>query len=162
MNIIGITGWKNCGKTTLSTRLISELTRRGYRVSSIKHAHHAVDVDQPNTDSYRHREAGAGEVILAGGSRIAIMQELRGADEPTLDQLIARLSPCDWVVVEGYKREAHRKIEVHRAECPHPPRCHEDDSIVAIASDHAVEFAGPRFDINDITAITDFILQDCP
>ena len=159
MNVIGITGWKNCGKTTLTTRIIAELTRRGLRVSSIKHAHHAVDVDQPNTDSYRHREAGAGEVILAGGQRIALMQELRGAPEPSLSELLARLSPCDWVVVEGYKHESHRKIEVHRSECPHAPRAHDDDSIVALACDHPIEYAGPCFDINDIDAITDFILD---
>ncbi|WP_228141623.1 molybdopterin-guanine dinucleotide biosynthesis protein B, partial [Marinobacter sp. X15-166B] len=101
MKVIGIVGWKNSGKTTLASALIRELSGRGLTVNAIKHAHHRVDVDQPGTDSYRHREAGAQEVILAGGQRFAIMHELRGAKEPTLDALLARLGPCDWVVVEG-------------------------------------------------------------
>ncbi|MEP2605961.1 molybdopterin-guanine dinucleotide biosynthesis protein B, partial [Marinobacter sp.] len=112
MNVIGIVGWKNSGKTTLAAALIRELSRRGLTVNSIKHAHHGVDVDQPGTDSYKHRDAGAREVILAGGQRFAIMHELRGAEEPTLDELLARLGPCDWVVVEGFKTHAHPKIEV--------------------------------------------------
>ena len=103
MNVIGIVGWKNCGKTTLAAALIRELSGRGLTVNSIKHAHHGVDVDQPGTDSYQHRDAGAREVILAGGQRFAIMHELRGAEEPTLDELLARLGPCDWVVVEGFR-----------------------------------------------------------
>lgn len=111
MNVIGIVGWKNSGKTTLAAALIRELSGRGLTVSSIKHAHHMVDVDQPGTDSYKHREAGAREVILAGGQRIAIMHELRGAGEPSLEDLLARLSPCDWVVVEGYKPTRTRRLK---------------------------------------------------
>ncbi|SNB58211.1 molybdopterin guanine dinucleotide biosynthesis accessory protein MobB [Marinobacter sp. es.042] len=159
MNVIGIVGWKNSGKTTLASALIRELSSRGLTVNSIKHAHHMVDVDQPGTDSYKHRDAGAREVILAGGQRFAIMHELRGAAEPTLDELLARLSPCDWVVVEGFKTHTHAKIEVHRREGSRSPLFNEDPSIVAVASDYATEFSGPVFDINDIPAIADFILN---
>lgn len=159
MNVIGIVGWKNSGKTTLASALIRELSRRGLTVSSIKHAHHRVDVDQPGTDSYKHRDAGAREVILAGGQRFAIMHELRGAAEPTLDELLARLSPCDWVVVEGFKAHAHTKIEVLRQEGARSPLFTEDPDIVAVASDYAAEFSGPVFDINDIPAIADFVLN---
>ncbi|WP_166262096.1 molybdopterin-guanine dinucleotide biosynthesis protein B [Marinobacter salicampi] len=159
MNVIGIVGWKNCGKTTLASALIRELSSRGLTVNSIKHAHHAVDVDQPGTDSYRHREAGAREVILAGGQRFAIMHELRGAKEPTLDELLARLGPCDWVVVEGFKSHSHPKIEVHRRACPKKPLYPNDASILAVAADYAPDFAGPGFDLNDIPGIADFILD---
>ncbi len=159
MNVIGIVGWKNCGKTTLAAALIHELAGRGLTVNSIKHAHHAVDVDQPGTDSYKHRDAGAREVILAGGQRFAIMHELRGAEEPTLDDLLARLSPCDWVVVEGFKTHAHPKIEVHRRESPSAPLYPEDTNIIAVAADYAADFPGPVFDINDVAGIADFILS---
>lgn len=159
MKVIGIVGWKNCGKTTMASALISEMCRRGLTVSSIKHAHHKVDVDQPGTDSYQHREAGAREVILAGGQRIAIMHELRGAEEPTLDELIARLGPCDWVVVEGFKSHPHPKIEVHRQTCPRAPLYLEDPTIIGIATDYSPDFAGSCFDLNDIAAIADFILD---
>ncbi|QSP95822.1 molybdopterin-guanine dinucleotide biosynthesis protein B [Marinobacter salinisoli] len=159
MNIIGIAGWKNCGKTTLATTLIRELANRGFTVNSIKHAHHGVDVDQPGTDSYRHREAGAREVILAGGQRFAIMHELRGADEPTLEELLARLGPCDWVVIEGFKAHPHPKIEVHRQECSRAPRHLEDSSVIAVATDYASDFSGPCFALNDVAGIADFILE---
>lgn len=159
MNRIGVVGWKNCGKTTFATALITELSRRGFRVSSIKHAHHLVDVDQVGTDSYRHREAGADEVILAGARRIAIMQELRDAPEPTLEELIARLNPCDWVVIEGYKSADHPKIEVHRQVCEQSPLFHNDPDILAVASDHPVEFDGPTFDLNDVEGMADFVVQ---
>ncbi|QBM18335.1 molybdopterin-guanine dinucleotide biosynthesis adapter protein [Marinobacter sp. JH2] len=159
MNVIGIVGWKNSGKTTLASALISELSARGLTVSSIKHAHHLVDVDQPGTDSYKHRNAGAREVILAGGQRFAIMHELRGAKEPTLDELLARLGPCDWVVVEGYKSHSHRKIEVLRQENERTPLYVEDSCIVAVASDYGAEFAGPVFDLNDVSGIADFVLS---
>lgn len=159
MKVIGIVGWKNCGKTTLASALIRELTNRGLTVNSIKHAHHGVDVDQPETDSYKHRDAGAREVILAGGQRFAIMHELRGADEPTLDDLLARLGPSDWVVVEGFKTHSHPKIEIHRRECSRAPLHEEDTSIIAVATDYAPAFAGPRFDVNDVSGIADFILS---
>jgi molybdopterin-guanine dinucleotide biosynthesis protein B len=159
VNIIGIVGWKNCGKTTLASAVIRELSSRGLTVNSIKHAHHGVDVDQPGTDSYQHRDAGAREVILAGGRRFAIMHELRGADEPTLDELLARLGPCDWVVVEGFKTHSHPKIEVHREECTRAPLYPGDASIIAVAADYSADFSGPVFDVNDIPAIADFILN---
>tara|TARA_R110000868_G_scaffold363732_2_gene626093 strand:- start:10556 stop:11059 length:504 start_codon:yes stop_codon:yes gene_type:complete len=159
VNVIGIVGWKNCGKTTLAAALIRELSGRGLTVNSIKHAHHGVDVDQPGTDSYQHRDAGAREVILAGGQRFAIMHELRGAEEPTLDELLARLGPCDWVVVEGFKTHSHPKIEVHRRESSRAPLHPENASIIAVATDYASEFAGPCFDLNDVSGIADFILN---
>ncbi|MCG7200733.1 molybdopterin-guanine dinucleotide biosynthesis protein B [Marinobacter pelagius] len=159
MNVIGIVGWKNSGKTTLASALIRELSSRGLTVNSIKHAHHMVDVDQPGTDSYKHREAGAREVILAGGQRFAIMHELRGDKEPTLDELLARLAPCDWVVVEGFKTHAHPKIEVHRQESSRGPLYREDASIIALATDYAPDFAGPVFDVDDVPGIADFILN---
>ncbi|PXX92328.1 molybdopterin-guanine dinucleotide biosynthesis protein B [Marinobacter vulgaris] len=159
MNVIGIVGWKNCGKTTLASALIRELSSRGFTVNSIKHAHHGVDVDQAGTDSYRHREAGAGEVLLAGGQRFAIMHELRGAEEPTLDELLARLGPSDWVVVEGFKTHSHPKIEVHRQACPQAPLYRHDASIIAVAADYTADFAGPGFDLNDAPGLADFILS---
>ncbi len=159
MNVIGIVGWKNSGKTTLAAALIRELSARGLTVNSIKHAHHSVDVDQPGTDSYKHRDAGAREVILAGGQRFAIMHELRGAEEPTLDELLARLGPCDWVVVEGFKTHTHPKIEVHRKEGSRTPLYAEDDNIIAVAADYAADFSGPVFDVNDVPGIADFILN---
>jgi len=159
VNVIGIVGWKNSGKTTLAAALIRELSARGLTVNSIKHAHHLVDVDQPGTDSYKHRDAGAREVLLAGGQRFAIMHELRGAEEPTLDELLARLGPCDWVVVEGFKTHSHPKIEVHRRESSHTPLYPEDANIIAVAADYAADFSGPVFDVNDVPAIADFILS---
>jgi molybdopterin-guanine dinucleotide biosynthesis protein B len=162
VNVIGIVGWKNSGKTTLASALIRELSNRGLTVNSIKHAHHMVDVDQPGTDSYKHREAGAREVILAGGQRFAIMHELRGAREPTLDELLGRLGPCDWVVVEGFKTHSHPKIEVHRREGSRSPLYLEDASIVAVAADYRADFPGPVFGANDVTAIADFILTLTP
>ncbi len=159
MNVIGIVGWKNSGKTTLASALIRELSARGLTVNSIKHAHHGVDVDQPGTDSYQHREAGAQEVILAGGQRFAIMHELRGAEEPTMEELLARLGPCDWVVVEGFKTHNHPKIEVHRQDSPRAPLFLKDPGIIAVAADYAPDFNGPVFDPNDIAGIADFVLD---
>lgn len=159
MNVIGIVGWKNCGKTTLASALIRELSARGLTVNSIKHAHHSVDVDQPGTDSYKHRDAGAREVLLAGGQRFAIMHELRGDAEPTLDELLARLGPCDWVVVEGFKAHTHTKIEVHRKESSRTPLYQEDANIIAVATDYTADFSGPVFDIDDAPGIADFLLS---
>jgi molybdopterin-guanine dinucleotide biosynthesis protein B len=159
VNVIGIVGWKNCGKTTLASALIRELSSRGLIVSSVKHAHHRVDVDQPGTDSFHHRDAGAREVILAGGQRFAIMHELRGAAEPTLDELLTRLGPCDWAVVEGFKSHPHPKIEVHRQACPQAPLYPDDASVIAVVTDYASNFAGPGFDSTDVPAIADFILS---
>ena len=112
--VFGITGWKNSGKTTLTEKLVAELTRRGFRVSTVKHAHHDFDIDHEGADSYRHRLAGAVEVAVVSGRRWALMHELRGEDEPKLEEILARLAPCDLVLVEGYKREGHPKIETRR------------------------------------------------
>jgi molybdopterin-guanine dinucleotide biosynthesis protein B len=159
--VFGVTGWKNSGKTTLVTRLLAELTRRGYRVSTVKHAHHDFDIDKPATDSFRHREAGASEVMIVSGNRWALMHELRGEDEPPLEAALKRLSPCDMVLVEGYKREGHPKVETRRrAAGRSEPLAPGDPSILAIAADHETDAAGrPLFDLDDVTAIADFIVE---
>ncbi len=157
--VFGITGWKNSGKTTLTVRLVSELSARGYKVSTIKHAHHAFDIDRPGADSYRHREAGAGEVAIVSGARWALMHEIRDETEPPIDEILQRLEPCDIVLVEGYKRENHPKIEARRKGTKDDqPLSNDDPAIVAIATDY--EIAGemlPIFDINDISHIADFV-----
>lgn len=160
MRVYGVTGWKNAGKTGLMERLVSEITGRGFTVSTVKHAHHAFDVDQPGRDSYRHRTAGASEVLLASAHRVALMQELRGADEPRLPDLLARLSPVDLVLIEGYKREPHPKIEAFRAEAGNPLIAPNDDNIRAVASDTPLELDRPVFDLNDTARIADFILHE--
>ncbi len=160
MRIYGVTGWKNAGKTGLMERLVAEITARGYTVSTVKHAHHSFDVDQPGRDSHRHRMAGASEVLLASGQRVALMQELRGADEPTLASLLARLSPVDLVLIEGYKRERHPKVEAFRAEPGNDLIAPSDDTIRAVASDTPLELDRPVFDLNDTAAIADFILSE--
>ncbi|CCD88696.1 molybdopterin-guanine dinucleotide biosynthesis protein B, mobB [Bradyrhizobium sp. ORS 285] len=153
MKIIGLAGWSGAGKTTLLTRLIPHLNAQGLRVSVIKHAHHRFDVDTPGKDSWRHREAGAAEVLVASGTRWALMHELRGAPEPPLTDLLARLSPVDLVVIEGYKAGPHHRIEVHRAANGKPLLFPADPGIIAIASDVPVEGALPRAHLDDIPAI---------
>jgi len=160
MKIYGVTGWKNSGKTGLMERLVAEITGRGVSVSTVKHAHHSFDVDQPGRDSYRHRVAGAHEVLLASGQRVAMMRELRGAPEPGLTELLARLSPVDLVLVEGYKREPHPKIEAFRAEPGNALIAQDYETIRAVASDTPLELNRPVFDLNDTQAIADFILQE--
>lgn len=157
--VFGITGWKNSGKTTLTERLVTELSRRGWKVSTVKHAHHDFDIDKEGTDSFRHRQAGASEVAIVSGRRWALMHELRGEDEPTLDAVLTRLAPCDLVLVEGYKRESHRKIETRRTGAKDTaPLSTDDPTIMAIAADHAVpDSALPVFDLDDVAAIADFI-----
>ena len=161
--VFGVTGWKNSGKTTLVERLVSELTARGYSVSTVKHAHHQFDIDQEGTDSYRHRAAGATEVFLVSGYRWALMHELRGDDELTLAETLSRLSPCDLVIIEGYKREDHPKIEARRSDSRRrDPLCADDPNILAIASDHPVsETHLPVFDLNDIALMANFIIGHC-
>ncbi|MCB1446589.1 MAG: molybdopterin-guanine dinucleotide biosynthesis protein B [Rhizobiaceae bacterium] len=158
--VFGIAGWKNSGKTGLAVRLVTELAARGYSISTIKHAHHDFDIDKIGADSWRHREAGAHEVTIVSGTRYAIMHELRGAPEPSLDEILARLGPCDIVLIEGYKREPVPKIEARRvAAANRTPLAPTDPHIRAIAADHAVEDRSlPVFDLNDTTAIADFIL----
>jgi molybdopterin-guanine dinucleotide biosynthesis protein B len=156
--VFGITGWKNAGKTTLTERLVAEFVRRGWRVSTIKHAHHAVDIDQPGTDSFRHRAAGATEVALVGGQRYAIMREQA---EPSLSEVLARLGPADLVLIEGYKRESHPKIEVRAGDVP--SLAANDPAIVAIAADVApFDTTLPWFRRDDIAAIADFIAARTP
>ena len=159
--VIGIAGWKNSGKTTLVVALVGELTRRGWRVATVKRAHHDADVDHEGTDSFRHRQAGAGEVILATGRRWALMHEMRDdEEEPSLDELIARLSPCDLVIVEGYKQGDHPKIETRRIEARDRTPFPASANVVAIAADHAVEAATvPVFSLDAVPAIADFIEQ---
>lgn len=153
--VFGITGWKNAGKTTLTEGLVAEFVRRGWRVATIKHAHHDIDIDQPGTDSFRHRAAGAGEVAVVGGRRYAIMCEM---PEPSIAEVLARLSPADLVLIEGYKREPHPKIEV-RASAEAEPISPGDAAIVAIAADvRPLDEGLPWFRRDDIAAIADFIV----
>jgi molybdopterin-guanine dinucleotide biosynthesis protein B len=160
--VFGVTGWKNSGKTTLVTRLVTEFTRRGYAVSTVKHAHHEFDIDKPNTDSFRHREAGAREVMIVSGHRWALTHELRDEAEPPLEAALARLSPCDLILVEGYKREGHPKIEARRqAAAKTEPLAPHDPSIRAVAADHPTDPAGrPLFGLDDVAGIADFILGE--
>ncbi|MER8808061.1 molybdopterin-guanine dinucleotide biosynthesis protein B [Mesorhizobium australicum] len=157
--IFGITGWKNSGKTTLTERLVAELVRRGWKVSTVKHAHHHFDIDKPGADSFRHRQAGATEVAIVSGNRWAMMHELRGEREPPLDAILSRLAPCDIVLVEGYKRESHRKIETRRLEAKdRTPLAVGDPNIVAVAADFAItDQRLPVFDLDDAKSIADFI-----
>jgi molybdopterin-guanine dinucleotide biosynthesis adapter protein len=161
MRVFGLAGWSGSGKTTLMTRLLPALLARGIRVSTIKHAHHAFDVDQPGKDSYRHREAGATEVMISSEKRWALMHELRGAAEPPLAELLQHMSPVDLVIVEGFKRTAVPKLEVYRAAIGKPLLAPEDSDIVAIASDLPVAGLGPlpRFALDDSGAIAAFIID---
>lgn len=160
MRVFGLAGWSGSGKTTLLTRLLPALIERGVSVSTIKHAHHAFDVDQPGKDSYRHREAGATEVMVSSQNRWALMHELRGAAEPALDELLRHMSPVDLVIVEGFKRAAVPKLEVYRAALGKPLLAKEDSDIIAIASDLPVAGLGlPRFALDDVGAVADFILN---
>lgn len=159
MKIFGVTGWKNSGKTGLMERLITEFTARGLSVSSIKHAHHSFDIDYPGRDSYRHRDAGARQVLLASRNRWALMHELRDEDEPSLGDLLKQLSPVDLVLIEGYKRDRHPKIEAHRKETGQPLIAPEDETIVAVASDTSVTIDRPVLELNDTASIANFIAQ---
>ncbi|MGS4883649.1 molybdopterin-guanine dinucleotide biosynthesis protein B [Roseibium sp. MB-4] len=157
--VFGITGWKNSGKTQLVTRLVAEFTSRGLKVSTVKHAHHNFDIDRPGADSYRHREAGAVEVALVSGRRWALMHELREEEEPPLSAILPRLAPCDLILIEGYKRENHPKIEARRTESASKgPLSPEDPYILAVAADHAIpDEALPVYDLDDISGLADFI-----
>ncbi len=158
MRLIGLTGWSGSGKTTLITALIPALKARGRSVSTIKHAHHSFDIDKPGKDSFVHRQAGAEEVLISSVQRWALMRELRGQDEPPLRELLTRLAPVDLVLIEGFKREAHPKIEIHRAVVEKPLLYPEDPEIVAIASDpHLPEAAIPHVGLNDVEAIADLV-----
>jgi molybdopterin-guanine dinucleotide biosynthesis adapter protein len=159
MGVFGIVGWKNNGKTTLVERLVAHLAAQGYRVSTVKHAHHEVDLDQPGKDTWRHREAGAEEVVLATARRWAVIHELRGAPEPSLDALLARMTPVDLVLVEGFKRFAHPKLEVHRRERGTPLLADDDPTVVAIATDEPLPRSPlPQFGLDEVEAIAAFVL----
>jgi molybdopterin-guanine dinucleotide biosynthesis adapter protein len=159
LRIIGFAGWSGAGKTTLLSRLIPVLTGRGLRVSSLKHAHHRFDVDHPGKDSYTHRMSGATEVLVSSANRFALMHELRDEPEWTLPQLLGKLSPVDLVLIEGFKRERHPKIEVFRAANAKPPLHISDPYIRAIAADIAFpESVLPQVHLDDITAIADLAL----
>ncbi|MCH9808321.1 MAG: molybdopterin-guanine dinucleotide biosynthesis protein B [Alphaproteobacteria bacterium] len=159
--VIGIAGWKKSGKTTLSVRLIEEFTRRGLKVASLKHAHHAFQIDDGDTDSSRHRQAGAAQVAVVSQKRWAIVTELNGAPEPNFDEVIAALEPCDLVIVEGYKSAAIPKIEARRqASITRKPLSADDPLVIAIASDHEVDGESlPVFDLGDVTGLADFIAE---
>ena len=160
MRIIGFAGWSGAGKTTLLSRLVPVLVSRGLRISTLKHAHHRFDVDQSGKDSFQHRMAGASEVLVASAHRFALMHELRGADEWSLAQLLTKLSPVDLVLIEGYKRERHPKIEVFRAENGKPALHPDDSHIRAIATDQLFPGVGlPQVSLDDIDAIADLALQ---
>jgi molybdopterin-guanine dinucleotide biosynthesis adapter protein len=156
--VLGFAGWSGSGKTTLITKLIPLLVKRGLRIETLKHAHHSFDVDKPGKDSYEHRRAGAGEVIISSSQRWVQMHELDGGAEATLVQLLRRLSPCDLVLVEGYKSEKHTKIEVFRQAAGKEPLYPSDNHIVAIASDPMITGADiPVVDLNDIDAVGNMV-----
>ena len=159
--VVGIAGWKNSGKTTLVVKLIGELRRRGYRVASIKHAHHGTDIDKKETDSYRHRAAGASEVALVTVDRWALIHELAGEPPAELNDILTRLSPADIVMVEGFKWEPIPKIEVRRqGSSKQVPIAPEDDTVIAIASDEPDrEGRLPHFSSDDAVGIADFIVD---
>jgi molybdopterin-guanine dinucleotide biosynthesis protein B len=159
MRIIGLAGWSGAGKTTLLIKVIPALIARGLRVSTLKHAHHAFDVDQPGKDSHSHRMAGATEVLVGAASRWALVHELRGEAEPQLDTLLGKLSPVDLVIIEGYKREAHPKLEVYRAAVGKPLIHPDDPQIVAVAADTALPSARvPVVSLDDVEGIADILL----
>jgi molybdopterin-guanine dinucleotide biosynthesis protein B len=162
MKVFGLAGWSGSGKTTLLKRLIPELTRRGVTVSTIKHAHHAFDIDLPGKDSYEHRVAGATEVMVSSVNRWALVHELRGEDELSLADILSHMTPVDLVLIEGYKHAGHDKLEVHRKALGKPLLAPEDPEIVAIASDAALPGLGvPDIPLDDVAAIADFVLEHC-
>ena len=156
--VIGVAGFKNAGKTTLVEKLVTELSRRGHRISTVKHAHHSFDIDHEGRDSFRHRKAGASEVAVVSRHRWAIIHESRDSEEPTLADILAKLEPCDLVIVEGYKRDSHDKIEVRNLELAHPKLAGDDPTVVAVAANGQVSDAPvPVFDRDDVSALASFI-----
>jgi molybdopterin-guanine dinucleotide biosynthesis adapter protein len=159
MKVFGIAGYSGSGKTTLIEMLIPRLTAHGLRVSVIKHAHHSFDIDRPGKDSWRHREAGASEVMLTGGERWALLHESRGNPEPSLEEYLRHFSPCDLILVEGFKHEAVPKLEVHRPANGKPPLWPENPHVVAVATDEPVKTHLPVLDLNDVDAIAGFVID---
>jgi molybdopterin-guanine dinucleotide biosynthesis adapter protein len=161
MRVIGLAGWSGSGKTTLITKVIPVLVGRGLKVATIKHAHHEFDIDQPGKDSWLHREAGASEVVVASGRRWALVHELRSEPEPPLVELLAKLSPADLVIVEGFRRHAHPKLEIYRTAEGKPLIYPEDDCIVAIAADAPLPRAQlPVLMLDDIEGIANVLLAE--
>ncbi len=162
MNVIGVAGFKNSGKTTLVEKLVQHLTSQGYRISTVKHAHHSFDIDHEGRDSFRHRKAGASEVAVISSERTAVIHELRGEEPPSLQHVLAQLKPCDLVIVEGYKRDAHDKIEVRNLDLNHPVLAGNDPTIVAVAANGALaDVTIPVFDRDDVTALSQFVIHHC-
>jgi molybdopterin-guanine dinucleotide biosynthesis protein B len=162
MKIFGLAGWSGSGKTTLMVRLLPALVAAGLRVSTVKHAHHAFDIDQPGKDSYAHRAAGATEVLITSARRWALMHELRGAPEATLEDLVGHMTPVDLLIVEGFKKHAHNKLEVFRRGVGKPLLAPDDPGIVAVASDGPVpEARVPVLDLDDAAGIAAFIVRHC-
>jgi molybdopterin-guanine dinucleotide biosynthesis adapter protein len=160
MRIFGLAGWSGSGKTTLMTRLIPEFAARGITVSTIKHAHHSFDIDQPGKDSWRHRQAGANEVMVVSQRRWALMHELRDEPEPGLEALLPRITPVELLLVEGFKRHPHPKIEVHRPSLGKPPLYPHDPFVVAVASDERLPALGlPWLPLSSPAGIAEFILS---
>jgi len=159
MKVFGFAGWSGSGKTTLIEALIPRFVRGGHTVSLVKHAHHSFDVDQPGKDSYRHREAGCLEVLVSSDRRWVLQHELRGAPEPGLEAQIERMSPCDLLLIEGYKRYPMPKLEIYRAANGKPLLHPDDPHIVAVAADVPLATELPRFALDDYDAIADFVLK---
>jgi molybdopterin-guanine dinucleotide biosynthesis adapter protein len=161
MRVIGLAGWSGSGKTTLITKVIPVLVGRGLKVATIKHAHHEFDIDRPGKDSWQHREAGASEVVVASSRRWALVHELRNEAEPPLAELLAKLSPADLVIIEGFKSHAHPKLEIYRAAVGKPLIYPQDDCIVAIASDQPLPQAQlPVLVLDDVAGIANVLLAE--
>ena len=162
MNVIGVAGFKNSGKTTLVEKLVRHLTSQGYRISTVKHAHHSFDIDHEGRDSFRHRKAGASEVAVISSERTAVIHELRGEEPPSLQHVLSQLRPCDLVIVEGYKRDTHDKIEVRNLDLNHPVLAGNDPTVIAIAANGALKDAQiPVFNRDDVSALSQFIVRHC-
>lgn len=164
--VFGITGWKNSGKTSLVVKLIENLSYRGFKISTLKHAHHHFDIDKPGTDSYQHRDAGAQEVLIASGNRWALMHELIAEQEATMDSLLSRMAPVDLVIIEGYKLGQHPKLQVIRAANNTDALPESASNLVAVVSDADIDAEdygceGPLFSLDDIDGIADFIIDLC-
>lgn len=158
--VFGVTGFKNSGKTTMVERLVAEFTARGLAVSTVKHAHHTFDIDHKGRDSWRHRHAGAREVAVVSRNQQAFIRDTRGGEEPALEDILARFSPCDLIIVEGYKRDSHPKIEMINVALDHERLVDDDATIIAIAANGPVADApAPVFDRDDIGAIADFVAR---
>ena len=160
MKVFGIVGWSGSGKTELLIKLLPEFKRRGFTVSTMKHTHHDFDMDKPGKDSFRHREAGAEEVLVASGQRWALLHELRDEPEPDMDELIAKMTPVDLLLIEGFKRNHHAKLEVFRPSTGKTMICDSDDTVVAVASDEPLDgLRVPLLDLDNIAEVADFIIK---